>query len=95
MQHLVRRDVVQHETDGLGGVQPGWHRHQFTLRQADELCVRPVYRQRGNDLAWFDSRDTVAEPIHMRIQVMINGDKTLAQRINTGVVENNVTARPT
>ena len=40
MQHLVRRDVVQHEADSLGGVQPGWHRNQFTLRQADELRVR-------------------------------------------------------
>src|SRR5262249_22570289 len=26
IQHLVRRDVVQHEADSLGGVQPRWHR---------------------------------------------------------------------
>ena len=51
MQHLVRRDVVQHETDSLGGVQSGWHRNQFTLRQADELRVSTVDRQRGNRLA--------------------------------------------
>src|SRR5262249_7646472 len=60
MQHLVRRDVVQHEADRLGGVQPGWHRNQFPLRQADELRVRAGDRQRGNYLAWFDSRDTAA-----------------------------------
>jgi hypothetical protein len=65
MRHLVRRDVVQHEADSLGGVQPGWHRNQFTLRQADELRVRTADRQRGNYLAWFDSRGTGAEPIPM------------------------------
>ena len=58
MQHLVRRDVVQDEADSLGGVQPRWHRNQFTLRQADELRVRTADRQRGNYLAWFDSGDT-------------------------------------
>jgi hypothetical protein len=36
---VVRRDVVHHEADSFGGVQPSWHRNQFTLRQADELCV--------------------------------------------------------
>jgi hypothetical protein len=69
MQHLVSRDVVQHETDSLGGVQPGWHRNQFTLREADELRVSTVDRQRGNYLAWFDSSDTVAEPIHHANQI--------------------------
>ena len=69
MQHLVRRDVVQHEADSLGGVQPGWHRNQLTLRQADELRVRAVDRHRGNYLAWFDSRDTGAEPIHHANQI--------------------------
>jgi hypothetical protein len=64
MQHLVRRDVVQHEADSLGGVQPGWHRNQLTLWQADELGVSTGDRQRGDYLAWFDSRDTVAESIH-------------------------------
>jgi hypothetical protein len=34
------------------------------LRQADELGVGAADRQRGNDLAWFDSGDTGAEPIH-------------------------------
>src|SRR5947209_14566509 len=69
MQHLVRRDVVQHEADSLGGVQPGWHRHQFTWWQADELRVRAADRQRGNYLARFDSRDTLAEPIHHANQI--------------------------
>src|SRR6266508_3229706 len=69
MHHLVRRDVVQHEADSLGGVQPGWHRNQLTLRQADELRVSTADRQRGNYLAWFDSRDTVAEPIHHANQI--------------------------
>jgi hypothetical protein len=64
MQHLVRSDVIQNEADSLCGVQPGWHRNQFTLRQADELRVSTADRQRGNYLAWFDSRDSVAEPIH-------------------------------
>jgi hypothetical protein len=40
-----------------------------TLRQADELRVSAVDRQRGNYLAWFDSRDTVAEPIHHANQI--------------------------
>jgi hypothetical protein len=69
MQHLVRRDVVQNEADSLGGVQPRWHRNQFTLRQADELRVRTADRQRSNYLAWFDSRDTVAKPIHHANQI--------------------------
>src|SRR5207248_9202830 len=69
MQHLVSRDVVQHEADGLGGVQPRWHWNQFTLRQADELRVRAANRQRGNYLTWFDSRDTVAEPIYHADQI--------------------------
>ena len=69
MQHLVRRDVVQHEADRLGGVQPRWHRNQFTLRQADELRVRAADRQCGNYLAWFDCRDAVAEPIHHADQI--------------------------
>ena len=69
MHHLVRRDVVQPKADSLGGIQPGWHRDQFTLRQADELRVGTVDRQRGNYPAWFDSRDTVAEPIHHANQI--------------------------
>jgi hypothetical protein len=64
MQHLVRRDIVQHKADRLGGVQPGWHQHQFPWRQADVLRVRAGDRQRSHDLAGFESRDTVAEPIH-------------------------------
>src|SRR5262245_35116233 len=51
MQHLIRCDVVQHEADSLGGVQPRWHRNQFTLRQANEFRVRTADRQRSNDLA--------------------------------------------
>jgi hypothetical protein len=39
------------------------------LRQADELRVRAADRQRGNYLAWFDSRNTVAEPIHHTDQI--------------------------
>jgi hypothetical protein len=69
MQHLVRRDVVQDEADSLGGVQPRRHRNQFTLRQADELRVRTIDRQRANYLAWFDSGDTGAEPIHPANQI--------------------------
>src|SRR5262249_32999216 len=55
MQHLVRRDVVEHEADALGRIEPGWHRHELTVRQTDELRVRAVDRQRGNDLARLDS----------------------------------------
>jgi hypothetical protein len=33
------------------------------LRQADEFRVRAVDRQRGNYLAWLESRDAAAEPI--------------------------------
>src|SRR5205809_3384754 len=69
MQHLVPRDVVQHEADSLGSVQPRWHRNQFMLLQADELRVRTADRQRGNYLAWFDSGDTGAEPIHHANQI--------------------------
>ncbi len=69
MQHLVRRDVVQYEANRLGGIQPGWHRNQFTLRQADELRVSTADRQRGDDLARFDSRDAIAEPIHHANQI--------------------------
>src|SRR6266849_5843925 len=69
MQHLVRRDVIQHEADSLGCVQPRWHRNEFTLRQADELRVCTAYRQRGNYLAWLDPRDTLAEPIHHANQI--------------------------
>src|SRR5262245_34392970 len=32
MQHLVRRDVIQYEADGLGGVQARWHRNQLAFR---------------------------------------------------------------
>ena len=53
MQHLVRRDVVQNDADSLGGVQPVWHRNQFTLRQADEL--------RGGVSGWMPSRHDVAQ----------------------------------
>ena len=59
MQHLVRRDVIQHEADSLGGVQPRRYRNEFTLGQADELRVCTAYRQRGNYLPWLDSRDTL------------------------------------
>ena len=69
VQHLVRRDVIQHEADRLGGVQPGRHRNQLTLRQAYELRVRAADRERGHYLAWFDSRDAVAEPIHRAHQI--------------------------
>jgi len=69
MQHLVRRDVVQDEADGLGGVQPGRRRNEFTLRQADELRVRTVDRHRGDRLARFDSGDTGAEPVHHADQI--------------------------
>src|SRR5262245_57871625 len=64
MQHLVRRDVIQHQADRLGGVQPGRHRNELTFQQADELRVRAVDRHRGNDLSRYDSRRAVAEPIH-------------------------------
>ena len=59
MQHLVRRDVIQHEADSLGGIQPGWHGNEFALRQAHALCVGAADRHCGKHLAGFDSRDTV------------------------------------
>jgi hypothetical protein len=61
--HEVELPVIdrEHEADSLGGVQPRWHRNQFTLRQADEVRVRAGDRQRGNDLAWFSYRAAGAE----------------------------------
>ena len=90
MQHLVRRDVVQHEADSLGGVQPGWHRNQFTLRQADELRVRTVDRQRGNSLAWFDSRGAGAEPITTSESLNV----TVPEAVDGVIVAVNVTGWP-
>src|SRR6516225_10937728 len=69
MQHLVRRDVIQDEAHSLGSVQPRWYRNEFTLGQTDELRVCTAYRQRGNYLAWLDSRDTLAEAIHHANQI--------------------------
>src|SRR5215813_8571679 len=69
MQHLVRSDVIQNQADSLCGVQPGWHRNQLTLRQADELRVGAADRHRGNDLTWFDSGYILAEPVHYPNQV--------------------------
>src|SRR5262249_49478832 len=74
MQHLVCGDVVQHQADSLCGVQSGWHRNQFVLRQADELSVGTAYWQRGHDLAWFDSRDTVATLVHHANQIPSGGE---------------------
>lgn len=69
MHHLVRRDVVQYEADGFGGVQAGGHRDHFTLRQADELCVRTFDGHSGDNLSWFESRDAGAELVHHADQV--------------------------
>ena len=69
MQHLIRGDVVQNEGDGLGGVQPRWHRNEHALRQADELRVCAVYGHRRNDLARLQPRATVAEAIDLAHQI--------------------------
>src|SRR4029078_1638901 len=69
VQHLVRGDIVQNEADSLCVVQPAWHWDQFMLGQADKLCIRTKNRQRGNDLAWFDSGDNVTEPIYHANQI--------------------------
>ncbi len=66
---MERGDIIQNKTDGLGGVQPGRHRHQFALRHANELGVRAVDRHRGNNLARLDSRDALAEPINHPNQI--------------------------
>jgi hypothetical protein len=64
MQHLVRRNAVQDETDRLAGVQSGRHGNQLPLRQADKLHVLAADRQRGNHLSRFDSGDAIADPVH-------------------------------
>src|SRR5436190_10426306 len=69
IHHLVRGDVVQHEGHSLGCVHAGWHRNEFTLRQANELRVTPVDWHRGNHLTWFHSGDTVAKPVHLADQI--------------------------
>ena len=69
MQHLVRGGVIQYEARNLAGVQPRWHRHQFTLRQADEFRIRAADRQGGDDLARVESGDVGAEPIHDADQI--------------------------
>src|SRR5215510_5744902 len=69
MQHLVSGGVVQHQADSFGRVQPRWDRNQFMLWQAGEFRVGAVDRQRGNDLARFESSDPVSEPIHHANQI--------------------------
>jgi hypothetical protein len=66
-----RRWPVEHEHDlaGYASLPEQLLRNQFTLRQADELRVSTVNRQRGNYLACFDSSDTIAEPIHHANQI--------------------------
>ena len=64
MQHLVRRDIVQREARSLGGVHPERHWNQFLLRQADELRVCTMDRQRRNGLAPFDSGNALTQPVH-------------------------------
>lgn len=49
--YLIRRHVVQNDADGLGRIEPGWHRDQLALRQADELRLGTVDRQRGEYLS--------------------------------------------
>src|SRR5579864_2322959 len=75
MQHLVGSDVVQNEADSFCRVQASWYRNQLALRQADELSVRSADRHRGNNLAGFDCRDTVAKPIHDANQVPAWGER--------------------
>src|SRR5262245_8640619 len=69
MQHLVRRHVGQNETDGLGGVQARRYRNQVTLRKADKLRVRATDRERGDDLAWRDSRGAGAHTIDLANEI--------------------------
>jgi hypothetical protein len=69
MQHLVGGDVVEDEADGLPRVQARGHRHQVALRQADELGVGAVDRQRGDELPRLEARDPRAELIHHADQV--------------------------
>ena len=51
MHHLVRRDVVQHQADRFAWVQAGRHRHQFLVRQTDELGVPTSHGQSRHHLA--------------------------------------------
>jgi len=57
MQRLYSA-MFKTRADRLGRIGSGWHRNQFTLRQADELRVRTADWYRGNCLAWFDYRYT-------------------------------------
>src|SRR4029078_2538137 len=59
MEHLIGSNVIQNQADRLRWVQPNRHRYQFIFRQANELRVRAMDRQRGNCLAWFNSSNTV------------------------------------
>ena len=45
------------------------------MQQADELRVRAVDRQRGNDLARFDFGNTVTEPINHANKIPSRGER--------------------
>jgi hypothetical protein len=51
MYHLVGRDIIEHETHRLGGIDASWNRSEFTLWWADVLGVTAVNWQGGNNLA--------------------------------------------
>src|SRR5215472_10979911 len=64
MQHLVCGDIVQYHAHSFGGIQAGWHWHEFMLWQANELRIRAGDRQGANNLTWFNRGNTFASPIH-------------------------------
>lgn len=64
MQHLIDRDVVQHETHGFTGVQSSWHRHELARPQTDVLSVRAADRHRSDSLPKLDVSHTALEPAH-------------------------------
>jgi len=69
MKHLVRRDVVQHHADSLGGIQGCRQRNQFSFGQADIFGIGTMNRHRNNLLSKFDTTHTIAKAIHHPNQI--------------------------
>ena len=69
MHHLVCRDVVQHEADGLGRIKAIRNRREFTLRQADVLGVGTMNWQSRNHLTDHRLRRFLSDLFHHTHQV--------------------------
>jgi hypothetical protein len=63
MQHLIRRDVVQHHGDRLRWVQACGHADKLALGQANVLRVAPVDGHGSDCLARFKTGYTLAQQV--------------------------------